>query len=198
MFTGIIQDQTAVLSVKPCDGSLGVRFEKPHGWKLTRGQSIAIDGVCSTVMALDEDSFEVEYMPETRKKTTVDGFVRGRRVNLERSLSLRDFIDGHLVQGHIDARGRVSRLVNEGTNRTITVTVPDKLMRFIAPRGSVAVNGVSLTVASTTAKSFTVALIPYTLQHTNLGTLEAKDAVNIEVDMLARYVVAASASVRKE
>jgi len=117
-------------------------------------------------------------------KTTAGSFVKGVRVNIERSLTLRDYIDGHLVAGHVDARGSVIR-VHQGI---LSISVPKPLSRFIAEKGSVAVNGVALTVVSRKANVFSVAIIPYTEEHTNLGALVQGDVVNVEVDMVARYL----------
>jgi riboflavin synthase len=172
------------------DGSvLRARVGRPTDWELTIGQSIAVDGVCSTVIAFDADSFMVEYMPETMIKTTVGSFQEGTKVNLERSLTLQDFIDGSLVSGHVDATGSIEKIETRGETKEMTVSFPAELKKYIAPKGSIVVNGVSLTVVSVEGGVLRVALISYTLEQTNLGLLEKGDMVNIEVDMLARYVV---------
>jgi len=128
--------------------------------------------------------FEVQYVPETLSKTTVGSFALGTRVNLERSLTLNEYVDGHLVAGHVDARGRVT-----GAKKGIvSVMVPTSLMRFVAKKGSIALNGVALTVVSRSSDSFSVAIIPYTAAHTNLGSLKIADEVNVEIDLIARYL----------
>lgn len=189
MFTGIIQKVVSIRSVEKTGECLRVQVERPAEWDLTIGQSIAVDGVCSTVTHLDSDFFVVEYIPETLAKTTVGSFQEGVKVNLERSLTLQDFIDGGLVSGHVDAVGSIEDIASLGETREITVSFPLELKKYIAPKGSIVVNGVSLTVVDVSEKILRVALIPHTLAQTNLGALGKGDTVNIEVDMLARYVV---------
>lgn len=192
MFTGIIQKVVSIRSVEKTGECLRVQMERPAEWNLVQGQSIAVDGVCSTVVEFGEDSFDVEYMPETLAKTTVGSFQEGAKVNLERSLTLRDFIDGGLVSGHVDAWGKVTEINEQGTTREMQIAFPLELKKYIAPKGSIVVNGVSLTVVDVSEEVLCIiALIPYTLAQTNLGTLGKGDTVNIEVDILARYVVAA-------
>jgi riboflavin synthase len=189
MFTGIIQATVKVRKTEKAGECLRVSVERPSHWPLVHGQSIAIDGVCSTVVAFDEQSFDVEYMPETLAKTSVGNFQEGTEVNLERSLTLQDFIDGSLVQGHVDTTGKIEKIKDIGETKEMTLSFPSELKKYIAPKGSIVVNGVSLTVASVDEGGFRIALIPYTLTHTNLGLLEEGSSVNIEVDMLARYAV---------
>ena len=193
MFTGIIQSKARVASTTRKGSVVQVRLEKPHDWKLSIGQSISIDGICSTVTVLPKGSFEVEYMPETLLKTTVRSFAKGTIVNLERSLTLNDYIDGHVVQGHVDARARIVEVVEEGNTRRITIEIPKPLLRYVAALGSIAISGVSLTVARLSGNRATVALIPHTLAVTNLGLLKKGDMVNVEADLMARYIVAAVA-----
>lgn len=189
MFTGIIQKRSNIVSTHDEGEVLRVQLQKPDTWELSIGQSVAVDGICSTVVSFAPDSFDVQYIPETLAKTTAGSFRAGRVVNLERSLKLTDFVDGHLVQGHVDAAVKVTRVSRELGHR-LSVSVPDTLRRFVAPLGSIAINGVSLTVAEFEDGVITVALIPETLESTNLGTLTAGDAVNLEVDVIARYVAA--------
>src|SRR5665213_1335545 len=189
MFTGIIQATTKVKEIKRAGECIQVRLQKPKKpsvWKFNLGQSISIDGICSTVTKQSKDFFEVEYMPETLLKTTAGSFMKDALVNLERSLTLRDFIDGHVVQGHVDARAKVSTIVEHGTPRDITIEIPLSLVRYVAALGSIAINGVSLTVVRLASGKATVALIPHTLVHTNLGNLKKGDSVNVEVDVMAR------------
>lgn len=198
MFTGIIQRKVKVLSLKRDKENLLSSIARPKGWKLALGQSIAIDGVCSTVVRFNAKSFDVCWMPETVQKTTVGGLEKGSMVNLEHSLTLKDFVDGHIVQGHVDARGVIKEIEREGVAGVrFFVQVPLDLVRFIAQKGSIAMNGVSLTVVDVKKDIFEVALIPYTLEHTNLGELSSGDEVNIEVDMIARYVAAGARSYAK-
>lgn len=188
MFTGIIQSVMPVLAASKKEACLVVRLKKPSGWKVVLGQSITVDGICSTVTKVGASFFEVEYMPETLDKTTAGDFAAGRWVNLERSLTLRDYIDGHLVSGHVDARGKTMQVKGEDNTKRISFEVPQVLAKYIAKKGSITVNGISLTVADVKKNVFTVALIPYTLEHTNLGLIQKGDAVNIEIDTVARYV----------
>lgn len=190
MFTGIIAAQAKIISARA--GSVRrVRIATPRGWKLALGQSIAIDGVCSTVMHKVPGAFEVEYMPATLAKTAAGRLEKGDTVNLERSLKLGDYVDGHFVQGHVDVCGRVVGITELGASREITIALSKEWMRFVALHGSIAINGVALTVARRGLASCTVALVPHTLSATNLRELSVGDVVNIETDMLARSAVAA-------
>jgi riboflavin synthase len=188
MFTGIITATAKVLEAKRAGDIVRVSIEKPKAWKLTLGESIAVDGICSTVVAKSAKAFAVEYMPETLKKTTAGAFAKGTVRNLERSLTLGTLIDGHLVQGHVDARANVASIVKGKDGYLISFTLPQSLLPYSAEHGSIAINGVSLTIARKKGKTITVALIPHTLAHTNLGGLKKGDDVNIEVDLVARYL----------
>lgn len=189
MFTGIIEAVKPVLSVQDKDGSRHVRIGKPRNWKLRKGQSVSIDGVCTTVVSQSPVAFNVEYMPETLSKTTMQFVERGTELNLERSVTLRSPLDGHLIQGHVDSSSEVVSIVKVHGKHEVTVNIPPALKPYIAPHGAITVNGVSLTVARKTERTFTVALIPYTLRHSNLQLLEEGSVVNLEVDLLARHVV---------
>lgn len=186
MFTGIITKTAPIVSVSR-GGNLIVRIKTPKGWKLARGESVAVDGICSTVARVDAKRFEVVYVPTTLKKTTAQNFRTGTRVNLERSLRYGSRVNGHFVLGHVDARAQIVGVSHRGRNPLVTIALPPPIARFITPRGSVAISGVSLTVAKKHRKSFSVALIPYTTAHTTLGSLAKGAWVNIEVDVLARY-----------
>jgi riboflavin synthase len=186
MFTGIIQAQSPVVAVSVSGKVRRVSVQKPARWKLVRGESISIDGICSTVENTASRSFFVSYMPETLKKTTAGSFAQGYIVNLERALKLGDRLGGHLVHGHVDARGTVVSVDKEGRSRLLTVRIPGVFTPFVERHGSIALNGVSLTVARKRGNTITVALIPYTLSHTNLGALAKGDEVNIETDAILR------------
>jgi riboflavin synthase len=188
MFTGIIKKLSTVEKVSKRNGSLFVLIRIPGKWKIWEGESISINGVCSTVRSLNKTSFEVEYMPETIKKTTVGNFKKGVEVNLEKSLKISDLLDGHLVQGHIDTRGIVKDIRKVKKSKVLKIEVAKQFMKYIADKGSVSVDGVSLTVVETGANWFTVSLVSYTLENTNLGNIEMNDAVNIETDILAKYL----------
>jgi len=174
--------------VKPARG--GVRLVVDAGKlglkDVAAGDSIAVDGVCLTVVARKGRTFEVDVSRATLACTT--GFAGGHRVNLEKAMRLSDRLGGHLVSGHVDGVGRVARTRPAGANRVLAVAAPRALAKYIARKGSIAVNGVSLTVNEVAGAEFEVNLIPHTLAASNLGRLRAGDKVNLEVDMLARYV----------
>lgn len=188
MFTGIIKKVSVVENISQKNESLFVSIKKPKGWKIWLGQSIAINGVCSTVKTIGKESFVVEYMPETIAKTTVENYAKGSLVNLESSMTLNDLLDGHIVQGHVDTRGRVIEVFKVKSSKVLKVKIPVKFMKFIADKGSVAIDGVSLTIASTGKDWLTVSLVSFTLENTNLGKIEKGDVVNIETDVLAKYI----------
>ena len=147
-----------------------------------------MEGVCSTVQKLNGHSFEVRYMPETLRKTTLSRLQRSARVNLERSLTLRSLIGGHLVQGHVDAVGRIVRIRREGKSRVYSFEIPRRLTRYIVEKGSIAIDGISLTVVKPAGNRFSISLLEYTLKQTTLGTKQVRDPVNVEVDVLSKYV----------
>ncbi|MCR4328434.1 MAG: riboflavin synthase [Patescibacteria group bacterium] len=189
MFTGIIQATGRVIASVPAGGLLRVRITMPKSWRMAEGRSIAVDGICSTVTNMGAGWCEVEYMPETLRHTTAKYFKTGSVVNLERSLAMGDALDGHVVQGHVDGRGRVSGIRNDGAHSVVISIVISKLFeKYVALKGSITVNGVSLTVSEKRKNCFSVALIPYTLRATNLGAVRKGDEVNIETDILARYL----------
>ena len=187
MFTGIV---TAVGTVREAKAARGGRRLVIDAGELglrdvSIGDSIAVSGVCLTVVARNARSFEADVSGETLGCTT--GLARGERVNLEKSLRLADRLGGHLVSGHVDGVGVVTAVHRAGTSRVITIKAPAKLARYIARKGSVTVNGVSLTVNGVKRTSFTVNVIPHTLAATNLRELGGRSRVNLEVDMMARY-----------
>ena len=188
MFAGIIQKTAAIQAVATQGEGRVVRITKPAGWKLKAGVSVAVDGICSTVVRTDRATFTVEYMPETLRCSTARFFKRSSLVNLERSLLFGAPIDGHFVQGHVEGTAKVARIAARGNSRDLTLRIPRALVRFIATKGSITINGVALTVARMRGSECTVALIPYTLAHTDLGALETGDHVNLETDLLARYL----------
>ena len=152
------------------------------------GGSIAVNGVCLTVTVFDSKSFSVDVMPETLRRTNLGLLRTGDRVNLERPLALGGELGGHLVQGHVDDTGRVVSVTREGEAVLIRFEAPPEVMRFIVPKGFMAVDGVSLTVAGKDTGSFWVSIVDYTRQHTILGSQKVGDMVNLEVDIIAKYV----------
>jgi riboflavin synthase len=189
MFTGIIEAKARAASVTRHGSGTCVVVEKPRGWKLKKGQSIAVDGICTTVIRSDARTFSLDYMPETLSKTTANGFKKGSVLNLERSLRLDQFVDGHLTQGHVDTRVVVKEVEKKNGKHLVTISVPKSLTRYVALHGSLTLNGVSLTVARLEKNTATAALIPHTITHTNLATIKKGDEVNLEVDLIARYVI---------
>ncbi len=163
-------------------------IKKPKSWKIKLGDSISINGVCSTVKNISKNSFEVEYMPETIKKTTAGTFAKGRVVNLEKSLTLNQLLDGHIVQGHIDARGKIIEIQDVKKSKVMKIQAPKKVLALIVEKGSVSVDGISLTVIETKKDWFSISLVEYTLNNTNLGVIEKGAEVNIETDILAKYI----------
>lgn len=171
-------------------GSEGASLKISSGFRieLALGDSIAVNGVCLTVAALSADWFQADMMPETLKATNLQYLQPGDRVNLEPALSLQDRLGGHLVSGHVDCIGQVIKIRPESNALILQIMVPGELMKFIAVKGSIAVNGVSLTVQAVNRDNFSVSLIPHTARSTTLQYLKINDRVNIEADLLARYV----------
>ncbi len=152
------------------------------------GDSVNVDGVCSTINHLGDSSFSVYYMPETLSKTTMGNLNTDHLFNLEHSLSLKSLIGGHLVSGHIDTIATLLSIKPEQESKVLTFKTLPEFTKYIIYKGSIAINGVSLTIVTVNKESFSVSLIPYTLEHTNLGTLNIGDKVNIEVDLMAKYL----------
>jgi riboflavin synthase len=188
MFSGIIAAVGKVSTITPTPGGLRVAVDA-GGLDLADvaiGDSIAVNGVCLTAVALGAGTFEADVSRETLSSTA--GFAAGAPVNLEKALRLSDRLGGHLVSGHVDGVGVVARVSVLGDNRLVAIVVPGELSRYVARKGSIAVDGVSLTVNEIAGAEFAVNLIPHTLAATSLGTLARADRVNIEVDLLARYI----------
>lgn len=192
MFAGITQAVGTVVTASERNRCRTVRIRTPRGWKLSPGQSVMVDGICSTVEKRSAAFFEVTYMPETLLKTTASTFEKGSRLNLERPLKLSDFVDGHLVAGHVDVAARIVAVKAAGGSKTITIELPKELKEYVSARGSIALNGVSLTVAHKEGRTVTVALVPFTLAHTNLDGLKKGNKVNAEADILMRSLVSAA------
>ncbi len=192
MFTGIVTALGEVTAIAPIGDGRDMRLTlaTPAGWLAGAeiGASICCSGCCLTVVAMTETSFAVEVSAETLSKTTLGTWQVGRRINLERSLKLGDELGGHIVSGHVDGFGRVISATPENGSTRWTFAMPAALAPFVAAKGSIAVDGVSLTVNEVTRDSFGVNLIPHTTEVTSLGRLRPGDPVNLEIDMLARYV----------
>ena len=147
-----------------------------------------VEGVCSTVQKLRRSSFEVRYMSETLRRTTLSKVRCSGLVNLERSLTLSSLIGGHLVQGHVDAVGRIVKICRDGRSKIYTFEIPQRLLCYVVERGSIAIDGISLTVLNPSGNQFSISLLEYTLKHTTLGVKQVRDQVNVEVDILSKYV----------
>ncbi len=190
MFTGIVQEVGKVAAVKSLNGG-GKELKIACSFAATchEDESIAVNGVCLTVTAFDEETFTVQAVEETLRKTSTGELTKGSPVNLERSLTLQKGIEGHLVQGHVDTTGTITDIEKEETGWLISVEYPDEFTDMIVGRGSITMEGISLTVARESDNQFTVAIIPYTWEHTNLKDKSVGDAVNLEFDVIGKYVV---------
>jgi riboflavin synthase len=184
MFTGLVVSTGKVESVGP-----RLRIATPLTSELARGDSIAVGGVCLTAVEIENGSFEADVMEETLKRSSLGSLKPGDAVNLELALRVGDRLGGHFVQGHVDATGTVESVEERGLSTVIRFTAPADVLRYIVEKGSIAVDGVSLTVVDVGDESFSVSLIPETLERTTLGALSPGDIVNLEADMLAKYVV---------
>ena len=184
MFTGLVQTIGTVTSI--ADGRLKLTTAEPLG--LAEGDSIAVNGVCLTASGVAGTGFDADVMGETLRRTALGALAPGAEVNLELPLRAGDHLGGHIVQGHVDGTAAVESVTDEGFARVVRVSAPEDLLRYIVEKGSVAVDGVSLTVAEVDDGGFSVSLIPETLERTTLGAAEAGRQVNIEVDVIAKYV----------
>ncbi len=196
MFSGIVEGKELPLKIIKKKQSIILTFAIPNQWEIKTGDSIAIDGICATVQALDKNTFTVYFMDETLKKTSLLKLSDNHFYNLERPLTLNSLIGGHLVSGHIDTTAKVQNIKQVEESQVVTFKIDPLFTKYIIYKGSICVNGVSLTIVSVTNTEFTVSLIPYTLEHTNLGNLKVGDTVNIEVDLLAKYIEKLTTSVK--
>jgi riboflavin synthase len=185
MFTGIIKDKSKIENIQ--GNKFFLKSEKIAS-NLKLGSSVAVNGVCLTVSKKDKNMFSVEMMPETKRVTTLEGLKRGDQVNLEPALSIGEELGGHFVTGHIDGVGKISKIEKEKDGFILEIVPPSQLMKYIVYKGSIALDGVSLTVAQVKKDRFSVALIPYTLKMTTLSDKKTEDKLNIEVDMMAKYL----------
>lgn len=190
MFTGIIIATGRVISAadKGGDLELGIDAGSLDSARMTLGESVCVQGVCLTVTRLDGTNFYADVSRESLARTTLGTLKIGARVNLEPSLRAGDPLGGHLVSGHVDALGKLDSVTQDARSRRLQFELPEPLMRFIAPKGSVCIDGVSLTVNGVGGRHFDVNIIPHTWEVTTLGDLRSGAHVNIEVDQIARYV----------
>ncbi|KPD12698.1 riboflavin synthase [Phaeobacter sp. 11ANDIMAR09] len=188
MFTGIVTDIGTIAQLDQ-QGDLRVRIATSYDTAgIDLGASIASDGVCLTVIELGSDWYDVQISAETVSKTNIGAWQIGKRVNLERALKVGDELGGHIVSGHVDGVAEVVKLQDEGDSTRVTLRAPQDLARFIAPKGSVALNGTSLTVNDVEGCDFGINFIPHTKEVTTWGDVKLGDQVNLEIDTLARYV----------
>lgn len=189
MFTGIVRETGEIVEQRTSDDGVTFRFScgSLHT-SLGLGHSISVDGVCLTVTQKGDDWVEVDATPETLRRSNLGRREVGQKLNLEPSLQLSDFLGGHLVQGHVDATGEVVSVRPEGNSVIFRVSVPDAVRRYCVFKGSVTLNGISLTISELGADYFEVAIIPHTLDVTNMSDLTVGDIVNLEADVISKYV----------
>ena len=200
MFTGIVEEMGVVEFCRPVEIPLDAEGPSgAHNYRLrvkarrvledlAVADSICVNGACLTVVARDESGFEMDVVPETLRRTNLGVLVKGSMVNLERSLSVNGRLGGHVVQGHVDGVGVVVEVRAEGGAQIFRIKAPDELMRYIVEKGFIGLDGISLTVVEVFNSAFTISVIPYTLENTNLQVRETGESVNLEVDILAKYV----------
>jgi riboflavin synthase len=188
MFTGLVEDLGTVAAVDATDDGVRLTLESRLARELGEGDSIAVNGVCLTAVGISGERFGADVMHETLRRSSLGEVVAGSRVNLELALRADARLGGHMMQGHVDGVGAVTAVRPDGFARVVTVEADPSLLRYVVEKGSIAVDGVSLTVARVGDSDFDVSLIPETLERTNLGRAEPGAPVNLEVDILAKYV----------
>lgn len=189
MFSGIVEKTGIIKKIKNRDGKIYFTIETKNFLRdIKIGSSISCDGVCLTVVKKTVRDFVVELMPETLKLTKFSNSKIGDLINLEKSLKVSDRVDGHFVMGHIDGVGEIKKIINDNEYTNLIIKVPQRLIKYLAYKGSASVNGVSLTISGVGKLWFKVSLITHTLKITNLSKLKVGDKINIEIDMLARYL----------
>jgi riboflavin synthase len=188
VFTGLVAGLGEVLACERSDDGVRLRIGSALSADAREGDSIAVNGVCLTATAVSPDEFTADVMNETLQRSALRDIDAGDEVNLELPLRPADRLGGHIMQGHVDGTGTISGLQEDGFARRVQIDAPEDVLRYVVEKGSIAVDGVSLTVAAIDNRSFTVSLIPETLQRTNLGRAQTGNKVNLEVDVLAKYV----------
>jgi riboflavin synthase len=189
MFTGLIEAVGEVAEVKPTAAGFRLRLTSALARDLTPGESLSVNGVCLTVVSADAEGIHADISPETARVSALGMLRRGALVNLERPLRADARLGGHFVQGHVDATATIEEVRQEGDSYWVTIKFPPLLAPYIVRKGSIAVNGISLTVAGVDDRHFDVQIIPYTWEHTNLHGMKVGEQVNIECDILGKYVV---------
>ena len=188
MFTGLVADLGTVAALEATGDGVRLRVTSALAGELSEGDSVAVNGVCLTATEVADGQFTADVMHETLRRSSLAEVADGTRVNLELPLRAADRLGGHVVQGHVDGVGAIRDAVEDGFARVVTIAAPPELLRYVVEKGSIAVDGVSLTVASVTLDTVSVSLIPETLERTNLGAAAPGTPVNLEVDVLAKYV----------
>jgi len=192
MFTGLVEGIGEIVERKQTSGGFRLRIESPLAAEMNPGDSLAVNGVCLTVILAEGREVHADVGPETVRVTTLGTLEPGSAVNLERPLRADQRFGGHFVQGHVDAIGHVEELRADAEFHWLTVSFPSALAPLIVHKGSIAVDGISLTVAGLAADRFDIMVVPFTMQHTNLGRITIRDRVNLECDMVGKYVVRAA------
>jgi riboflavin synthase len=188
VFTGLVADLGTVTAVDATDDGVRLAVRTALAPEISEGDSVAVNGVCLTATAIADGVFSADVMQESLRRSSLGEVAEGSSVNLELPLRASDRLGGHVVQGHVDGLGVVRSLHDDGFARVVAIGAPAELLRYVVEKGSIAVDGVSLTVSAIDDESFSVSLIPETLERTTLGTAEAGRPVNLEVDVLAKYV----------
>jgi len=192
MFTGLVEAVGEMIERKPTSGGFRLRIATALAPELAPGDSIAVNGVCLTVILAEHDEIHADIGPETVRVTTLGSLARGAVLNLERPLRADSRFGGHFVQGHVDAVGHVEEIREDAEFHWLTVSFPPQLAPYIVHKGSIAVDGISLTVAGLGIDRFDIMVVPYTMTHTNLGRIGIRERVNLECDMVGKYVVRAA------
>jgi riboflavin synthase len=188
VFTGLVADLGTVAAVDATGDGVRLRLRTSLAGEIGEGDSVAVNGVCLTATEVTGDAFAADVMQESLRRSSLGGIGEGSRVNLELAMRASDRLGGHIVQGHVDGLGTVSGVREDGFSRVVTIDAPADVLRYVVEKGSIAVNGVSLTVSAIGEDWFEVSLIPETLERTTLGEASAGTPVNLEVDVLAKYV----------
>ena len=192
MFTGLVETVGELIERKPTSGGFRLRIGTKLAHELSPGDSLAVNGVCLTVILAEKNEVHADIGPETVRVTTLGWLPRGSALNLERPLRADSRFGGHFVQGHVDAIGHIEELRADAEFHWLTVSFPLQLAPLLVHKGSIAVDGISLTVAGLGGDRFDVQLVPFTMQHTNLSRVQIRDRVNLECDMVGKYVVRAA------
>ena len=187
MFTGLVEDVGTVAKIDANADGARLTIETTLASQVSEGDSVAVAGVCLTATTVSDKSFAADAINETLSRTSIGSLTDGDGVNLELAMKADGRFGGHIVQGHVDGVGEIAEIRADGLSRVITIATQPELLRYVVEKGSITVDGISLTVASVTAEGFAIALIPETLERTTLGAAEQGDTVNLETDIFAKY-----------